>query len=201
MLCAKKYWNRFKFGKAMQHSISDIFETRCIFEINAGLLSTAENSVPVDLLGWGMVPRWIWTVAGRAAPPSSPRSQNFGWNDATSMLNVVGVLCAGNYWAIHPACVESFSRGDYRRRHARRRAVAHKTEITTPARLAVTAASESDAKGNEDHQLHPESDGDGADYTTVGQVVIIVVLHSSVFSRNLSLDLSIEYSWRSMSMR
>ena len=29
----------------------------------------------------------------------------------------------GNYWAIHPACVEDFARGDYRRRQARRRAV------------------------------------------------------------------------------
>ena len=28
----------------------------------------------------------------------------------------------GNYWAIHPACVGDFSKGDYRRRHARRRA-------------------------------------------------------------------------------
>jgi hypothetical protein len=28
----------------------------------------------------------------------------------------------GNYWAIHPACVEAFSRGDFRRRQARRRA-------------------------------------------------------------------------------
>ena len=28
----------------------------------------------------------------------------------------------GNYWAIHPACIEDFSKGDYRRRHARRRA-------------------------------------------------------------------------------
>lgn len=28
----------------------------------------------------------------------------------------------GNYWAIHPACLEDFTKGDYRRRHARRRA-------------------------------------------------------------------------------
>ncbi|XP_064621049.1 forkhead box protein L2-like [Lineus longissimus] len=28
----------------------------------------------------------------------------------------------GNFWAIHPACVEDFSRGDFRRRQARRRA-------------------------------------------------------------------------------
>lgn len=28
----------------------------------------------------------------------------------------------GNYWAIHPACIEDFAKGDYRRRHARRRA-------------------------------------------------------------------------------
>ena len=28
----------------------------------------------------------------------------------------------GNYWSIHPACIEDFSKGDYRRRHARRRA-------------------------------------------------------------------------------
>ena len=28
----------------------------------------------------------------------------------------------GNYWAIHPACVEDFSKGDFRRRQARRRA-------------------------------------------------------------------------------
>ncbi len=28
----------------------------------------------------------------------------------------------GNYWAIHSACKEDFSKGDYRRRHARRRA-------------------------------------------------------------------------------
>ncbi|KAK2151118.1 hypothetical protein LSH36_375g04026 [Paralvinella palmiformis] len=27
----------------------------------------------------------------------------------------------GNYWSIHPACLEDFTRGDYRRRHARRR--------------------------------------------------------------------------------
>ena len=28
----------------------------------------------------------------------------------------------GNYWAIHPACVDDFSKGDFRRRHARQRA-------------------------------------------------------------------------------
>ena len=28
----------------------------------------------------------------------------------------------GNYWALHPACIDDFSKGDYRRRHARRRA-------------------------------------------------------------------------------
>lgn len=28
----------------------------------------------------------------------------------------------GNYWSIHPACLEDFSKGDFRRRHARRRA-------------------------------------------------------------------------------
>ncbi|CAH1791640.1 unnamed protein product [Owenia fusiformis] len=28
----------------------------------------------------------------------------------------------GNYWSIHPACIEDFSKGDYRRRNARRRA-------------------------------------------------------------------------------
>ncbi|XP_033751006.1 hepatocyte nuclear factor 3-gamma-like [Pecten maximus] len=28
----------------------------------------------------------------------------------------------GNYWSIHPACIEDFSRGDFRRRQARRRA-------------------------------------------------------------------------------
>ena len=28
----------------------------------------------------------------------------------------------GNYWSIHPACIDDFSKGDYRRRHARRRA-------------------------------------------------------------------------------
>ena len=28
----------------------------------------------------------------------------------------------GNYWSIHPACVDDFSRGDFRRRQARRRA-------------------------------------------------------------------------------
>ena len=28
----------------------------------------------------------------------------------------------GNYWAIHPACVDDFSKGDFRRRQARRRA-------------------------------------------------------------------------------
>ena len=28
----------------------------------------------------------------------------------------------GNFWSIHPACEDDFSKGDYRRRHARRRA-------------------------------------------------------------------------------
>ena len=28
----------------------------------------------------------------------------------------------GNFWSIHPACEEDFAKGDYRRRHARRRA-------------------------------------------------------------------------------
>ncbi|XP_069136870.1 forkhead box protein F1-A-like [Argopecten irradians] len=28
----------------------------------------------------------------------------------------------GNYWSIHPACIDDFSRGDFRRRQARRRA-------------------------------------------------------------------------------
>ncbi|ESP05636.1 hypothetical protein LOTGIDRAFT_69928, partial [Lottia gigantea] len=27
----------------------------------------------------------------------------------------------GNYWSIHPACLEDFSKGDFRRRQARRR--------------------------------------------------------------------------------
>ncbi|CAH1781837.1 unnamed protein product, partial [Owenia fusiformis] len=27
----------------------------------------------------------------------------------------------GNYWSIHPACIEDFSKGDYRKRNARRR--------------------------------------------------------------------------------
>lgn len=30
--------------------------------------------------------------------------------------------CKGHYWSVHPACVEDFSRGDFRRRQARRRA-------------------------------------------------------------------------------
>jgi len=42
-------------------------------------MSTADNSVPVSP-GWGMVPRWIGTVAGRVDPP--PR--RFCWNDATA---------------------------------------------------------------------------------------------------------------------
>ena len=31
-------------------------------------------------------------------------------------------LGKGNYWAIHPACLDDFARGDFRRRQARRRA-------------------------------------------------------------------------------
>ena len=36
----------------------------------------------------------------------------------------------GNYWSIHPACVEDFSRGDFRRRQARRRARKNMKDIS-----------------------------------------------------------------------
>ena len=36
----------------------------------------------------------------------------------------------GNYWAVHPACVDDFSKGDYRRRQARRRARANGNDIS-----------------------------------------------------------------------
>ena len=44
--------------------------------------------------------------------------------NTTKVLLLVKSLfvdCAGNYWAIHPACVDDFAHGDYRRRQARRR--------------------------------------------------------------------------------
>ena len=75
---------------------------------------------------------------------------------------MVGVMRAGNYWAIHPACVDSFARGDYRRRHARRRAVASKTRPSA----AAPAASESTDGG----QL-ATSARDTAEYTTISQVI------------------------------
>jgi len=69
---------------------------------------------------------------------------------------------AGNYWAIHPACVDSFQRGDYRRRQARRRAVASKT--TRPASPPRAASESSDT-------VQPDtSSADAAEYTTMGQV-------------------------------
>jgi len=43
-------------------------DVRCIFQINVGLLSTADNSVTSISCGWEMVPRWIETVAGRVDP-------------------------------------------------------------------------------------------------------------------------------------
>ena len=71
----------------------------------------------------------------------------------------------GNYWAIHPACVESFARGDYRRRHARRRALATKTRPTASQPLSPSAASES-TEG-----APVETNGeDTAEYTTMSQV-------------------------------
>jgi len=66
--------------------------------------------------------------------------------------------CAGNYWAIHPACVDSFARGDYRRRHARRRAVASKTGSTAPSAHSGSLAI---------------SGTDAAEYTTFGQVTTL----------------------------
>lgn len=43
---------------------------------------------------------------------------------ANSYYSYICVLFAGkgNYWAIHPNCVDDFKRGDFRRRQARRRA-------------------------------------------------------------------------------
>ena len=38
----------------------------------------------------------------------------------------------GNYWAIHPACVNDFKKGDYRRRNARRRAKRSGAILQTP---------------------------------------------------------------------
>ncbi|XP_060073646.1 forkhead box protein I3-like [Ylistrum balloti] len=35
----------------------------------------------------------------------------------------------GNYWSIHPACIEDFSHGDFRRRQARRRAKKSMKEV------------------------------------------------------------------------
>ncbi len=43
----------------------------------------------------------------------------------------------GNYWAIHPACVEDFSKGDFRRRQARRRA---RSTVLEPALAALPLA-------------------------------------------------------------
>ena len=40
----------------------------------------------------------------------------------------------GNYWSIHPSCVDDFSKGDYRRRQARRRA----RTVVTPLELRQT---------------------------------------------------------------
>ncbi len=39
----------------------------------------------------------------------------------------------GNYWSIHPSCIEDFSRGDYRRRQARRRARTTAGQMDMPA--------------------------------------------------------------------
>ena len=40
----------------------------------------------------------------------------------------------GNYWSIHPSCVDDFAKGDYRRRQARRRA----RTVVTPLELRQT---------------------------------------------------------------
>lgn len=39
----------------------------------------------------------------------------------------------GNYWAVHPACIDDFSKGDYRRRQARRRARANGSDVNVSA--------------------------------------------------------------------
>ena len=52
----------------MFYALPSLECVRCIFEINVGLLLTADNSVPVSP-GVGMVPKWIGTVADRVDPP------------------------------------------------------------------------------------------------------------------------------------
>ncbi|XP_064619633.1 fork head domain-containing protein FD5-like [Lineus longissimus] len=58
-------------------------------------------------------------------------NQNKAWRNSVRhnlSLNECFIKCGradngkGNFWAIHPACVEDFARGDFRRRQARRRA-------------------------------------------------------------------------------
>ena len=97
------------------------------------------------------------TTTSKPAKPSYPTA-----------IVLVQVCCnTGNYWAIHPACVDSFARGDYRRRHARRRAVASKmNRHCSPPPLA--AASES----NGNRQLLGTCSQDANEYTAASQVVL-----------------------------
>jgi len=83
---------------------------------------------------------------------------------------------AGNYWAIHPACVDSFERGDYRRRHARRRALAiSKTSIHHRAHPAASASPPPAAEASADTipgcaLADTGSTDSPADYTSMDQV-------------------------------
>lgn len=48
-------------------------------------------------------------------------------------IKVEKALCGkGNYWAVHEACIEGFRNGDFRRRHARRRATATASNNEAP---------------------------------------------------------------------
>lgn len=55
----------------------------------------------------------------------------------------------GHYWAIHPACIEDFSKGDYRRRQARRRA---KRSAATSSVTPVTSTTSHQAPQNMNYQ-------------------------------------------------
>lgn len=61
----------------------------------------------------------------------------------------------GNFWAIHPACVEDFSKGDFRRRQARRRARATVAAADQMAAYALRCGSYSPMMPSPVSALHP----------------------------------------------
>ena len=104
----RKWKKIFVTAVKMFYALPSLECVRCIFEINVGLLLTADNSVPVS----------PWAGDGSKVDRNSRRSgrpPRFCWNDATASLLFIFVithlshtLCVQKTWH-HKICFERWS--------------------------------------------------------------------------------------------